>query len=109
MREWFYFSSYLNYGVVAVKTENTVRLSSKGQLVIPRAIRETLNWDPGVELTVVPTSQGVMIRRKRQQTGKRFVDLIGSVPYDGPPLSDKELQAPVDYADDWEASGKPQR
>ena len=87
-----------------MKSENTVRLSSKGQLVIPRAIREALNWSPGVELTVVPTSQGVMIQRKRQKTGKRFTDLIGSVPYNGPPLSDETLQAPVDYTEDWETA-----
>ncbi len=86
-----------------MKSKNTVRLSSKGRLVIPRAIREAFNWSPGVELTVVPTSQGVMIQRKQQKTGKRFVDLIGSVSYNGPPLSDEALQAPVGYAEGCEA------
>ena len=88
---------------------NSVTLSSKGQLVIPRRIREALNWTPGVELTIVQTGQGVMIQRKQQRTGKRFVDLIGTVPYDGPPLSDEALQAPVDYTEDGETSEKRSR
>ena len=90
--------------MTAVKSENTVRLSSKGQLVIPRNIREALNWSPGDELTVTQAGQGVMIQPKQKRTGKRFVDLIGTVSYDGPPLSDEELQAPVDYTEDRKAS-----
>lgn len=33
----------------------TVRLSSKGQIVIPKEVRDSLHWDVGVELILVTT------------------------------------------------------
>ena len=71
-----------------------VRLSSKGQLVIPRAIREALHWNAGTELTVVRTGSGVLIQAPPKKTGKRLEDLRGCLNYQGPPLSDEELHAP---------------
>jgi AbrB family looped-hinge helix DNA binding protein len=92
----------------AIKHE-TVKLSNKGELVIPRAIREALHWVPGMELTVVPSGQGVMIQPKRKKTGKRLEDLRGCIQYDGPPIPDDVLHAPVDYREDWEESEKHSR
>ena len=80
----------------AVKPE-IVRLSSKGQLVIPRAIREQLHWEPGMELTVVPAGRGIMIQPKPRKGKHRLEDLIGFLNYEGPPISDEALFAPVDY------------
>ena len=75
----------------------TVRPSSRGQLVIPRAIREQLHRKSGMELTVVPTGRGVMIQPKPQQGKHRLEDLIGFLKYEGPPVPDEVLFAPVDY------------
>ena len=86
-----------------------MRLSSKGQLVIPRAIREALHWNAGTELTVVRTGSGVMIQALPRQSGKRLEALRGCLDYRGPPLSDEELCAPVDYTADWEASERRSR
>jgi AbrB family looped-hinge helix DNA binding protein len=36
-----------------------VKLSSKGQIVIPKTIRDSLHWDTGVELTLVASESGV--------------------------------------------------
>lgn len=85
---------------------HTVRLSSKGQLVIPRAIREALRWDVGTELTVVRTATGVMIQPLAKPTGKRLEELRGCLNYQGPPLSDEQLHAPVDYAPEAETRVK---
>lgn len=78
-----------------------VRLSSKGQLVIPRAIREALQWDVGTELMVVRTGSGVIIQPSPKKSGNRLEDLRGCLSYQGPPLSDEALNAPVDYTADW--------
>jgi AbrB family looped-hinge helix DNA binding protein len=86
-----------------------VRLSSKGQLVIPRAIRKALRWEVGTELTVVQTGSGVTIQPLPKKTGKRLEDLRGCLNYQGRPLSDEELNAPVDYTTDWKASEKRSR
>lgn len=94
----------------AVKPE-TVRLSSKGQLVIPRAIREQLHWEPGMELTVVPAGRGIMIQPKPRKGKHRLEDLIGFLNYEGPPISDEALFASVDYEEsgDWGESEKGSR
>ena len=81
-----------------------VRLSSKGQLVIPRAIREALHWGAGMELTMVRTGSGVVIQPPQKKSGKRLEDLRGCLDYQGPPLSDEELYAPVEYVADWDGS-----
>ena len=44
----------------------TVKLSSQGQVLIPKAIRDELHWGNGVELTLDVTEQGVMLGAKAQ-------------------------------------------
>lgn len=39
------------------------RLSSKGQIILPKSIRDSQSWGPGTEFTVEPTEDGVVLRR----------------------------------------------
>jgi len=94
--------------MAAIK-QGSVRLSSKGQLVIPRNIREKLQWRAGMELTIVPTGNGVTLWPKKKDTGKRLESLRGCLAYQGPRVLDADLDAPVDYADAWRESESPDR
>lgn len=47
---------------MAVEPKPTTVMSTKGQVVLPRAVRERRNWRPGVRLTVEETSDGVLLR-----------------------------------------------
>ncbi|MGA2183089.1 MAG: AbrB/MazE/SpoVT family DNA-binding domain-containing protein [Bryobacteraceae bacterium] len=40
----------------------TTRLSTKGQIVLPRTIRVSRAWQPGTEFTVEETGDGVLLR-----------------------------------------------
>jgi AbrB family looped-hinge helix DNA binding protein len=40
----------------------TTRLSSKGQVILPKAIRTSRAWKPGTEFTVEETAEGVLLR-----------------------------------------------
>jgi len=40
----------------------TTRLSTKGQIVLPLAIRTSRAWAPGTEFTVEETSDGILLR-----------------------------------------------
>jgi AbrB family looped-hinge helix DNA binding protein len=40
----------------------TTRLSSKGQIIIPKAIRASHGWDNGQEFIVEETEQGLLLR-----------------------------------------------
>lgn len=78
----------------------TVTLSSKGQLVIPKEIRDELHWEPGMELTIGTTESGVLLKSKLVGKELRLEDLRGFLKYDGPPISTEELCKPADYSAD---------
>ena len=40
----------------------TTRLSTKGQIILPKDIRSSHSWGPGTEFTVEDTSDGVLLR-----------------------------------------------
>ena len=40
----------------------TTRLSTKGQIVVPKNIRLSRSWGPGTEFTVEETAEGVLLR-----------------------------------------------
>lgn len=82
----------------------TVTLSSKGQIVIPKEIREQLHWHAGTQVTLLSSPTGVTLKAAPKKTGRRLEDLIGMLKHDGPPLSTDALCAPVDYSEDWAAT-----
>ncbi len=43
-----------------------VKLSSKGQIVMPKTIRDSLHWDTGVELTLVASESGVILQTRKK-------------------------------------------
>ena len=40
----------------------TTRLSTKGQVILPKGIRDSRAWGPGTEVTVEETAEGVLLR-----------------------------------------------
>ena len=40
----------------------TTRLSTKGQIILPKAIRVSRAWGPGTEFTVEETGEGILLR-----------------------------------------------
>jgi len=40
----------------------TTRLSTKGQIVLPKGIRVSRAWGPGTEFTVEETDDGILLR-----------------------------------------------
>ena len=74
----------------------TITLSSKGQVVIPKEIRDELHWEAGTELTLVSNASGVTLKAVPKKTGRNLCDLIGMLKHDGPPLSTVALCQPVD-------------
>ena len=86
-------------------TTATTTLSSKGQVVIPKEIRDELHWDAGTQIALVSSASGVTLRAVPKKTGRKLADLIGLLKHEGAPLSIEELCKPVDYSADGEAAG----
>ena len=40
----------------------TTRLSTKGQIILPKNIRDSQAWTPGTEFTVEETADGILLR-----------------------------------------------
>ena len=41
------------------------RVSEKGQIVVPKATRERLGWEPGTDLEVIESNDAILLRRRR--------------------------------------------
>jgi len=50
----------------------TTRLSSKGQVILPKSIRASHKWEPGVEFAVEDTPDGVLLRPLKPFEATRF-------------------------------------
>lgn len=74
----------------------TIKLSSKGQLVIPDFIREELHWDEEIELTLVPVGDGLMLQAPTKMGKRNLADLQGMLHYEGPPIPLETLCKPVE-------------
>lgn len=55
----------------------TTRLSTKGQIVLPRGIRASRAWEPGTEFTVEETGDGVLLRPSKRFPQTRLEDVVG--------------------------------
>lgn len=70
----------------------TTRLSSKGQLVIPKEVRDRHGWREGTELEVEDKGGGVVVLRpKKPWPPSRIEDVSGCLKYDGPPVSIEDM------------------
>lgn len=76
------------------------RISAKGQVVIPKDVRDRLHWEQGTELEVVDGPSGVMLRAKKPAYPKLPFDeamakLHAAVNYHGPVYSDEEANEAI--------------
>jgi len=51
-----------------------MRISKRGQITIPKALRDRFGLRPGVEIELIPTGQGLLIQR--QMTAQHPVDRV---------------------------------
>jgi len=69
----------------------TTRLSSRGQVVLPKRVREKNRWDPGQEFEIVQTEEGVLLRPQSPFPETTFEAVRGRTSYDGPPVPTDQL------------------
>ncbi len=73
----------------------TSRLSTKGQLIIPKEIRERHGWRSGTELEIEDRDDGVVIRLAATAPETTLDELFGCTGYQGPPRSLEEIEAAI--------------
>ena len=57
----------------------TTRLSTKGQIILPKSIRVSRNWRPGTAFTVEETGDGVLLRPAARFPFASLEEVAGSL------------------------------
>ncbi len=76
----------------------TTRLSSKGQVVLPKSVREARGWVAGTEFAVELTTDGVRLRAKAPFPPTELSQVFGSVSYVGPVKTLEEMDRGIGAA-----------
>lgn len=70
-------------------------ISTKGQLVLPKALRDRLKWAPGTRVMLEESGNGVMMRLEPQYSRTTMAEVYGILKYDGPPRTIEDMDAGV--------------
>jgi AbrB family looped-hinge helix DNA binding protein len=73
----------------------TTTLSTKGQVILPKAIRDQRQWSAGTRLMVEDTKDGVLLKAAPIFAPTRPEDVFASLPHRGPPKSLEEMDAGI--------------
>jgi AbrB family looped-hinge helix DNA binding protein len=73
----------------------TTRLSSRGQLVIPKVFRDAHGWAENTEFLVKESGTGLLLEPVVSEKNKSLTDIVGMLPKPSRKLSLTALCAPV--------------
>lgn len=73
----------------------TTKLSSKGQVILPKHIRTAHEWSAGIEFLVEDTPEGILLRPLKPFKPTRLKDVIGCAGYTGPAKTIEEMDAAI--------------
>jgi AbrB family looped-hinge helix DNA binding protein len=80
---------------MATAKKLTTTVSTKGQIILPSAIRQRRDWGAGTRLVVEDTPEGVLLKPAPAFAETRPDDVFASLPYKGKPISIEEMDAGV--------------
>ena len=70
-------------------------VSTKGQVILPKAIRDQRRWTPGTRLTVEVTADGVLLKSAPVFAATRIETVFGSLAPIGEAKSVEEMDAAI--------------
>jgi AbrB family looped-hinge helix DNA binding protein len=73
----------------------TIRLTAKGQVILPKSIRQRRHWDAGMRLTIEETTEGVLLKAAPIFDPASPDDVFGSLKISGPPKTLEEMDAGI--------------
>lgn len=80
---------------MAIIDKAATTVSTKGQVILPKAIRQRRQWGPGTRLVVEDTPEGVLLKAAPVFAPTRPEDVAGMLAYDGPPKTLEEMEAGI--------------
>ena len=73
----------------------TTKLSSKGQVVLPKSVREAHNWQTGTSFAIEVVKDGVLLRPLKPFAPTKLEDVIGCLKYKGKPKTLDEMDRAI--------------
>ena len=74
----------------------TATISTKGQVILPKAIRDQLRWDAETRLAVEHTAEGVLLKPLTTAFARtRPEDVFGCLAFKGKPRSIEDMEAGI--------------
>ncbi len=74
----------------------TTTVSTKGQVILPKAIRDSRHWPAGTRLLVEETPEGVLLKSAPAFAPTRPEDVRGMLAYKGKPKTIEEMDAGIE-------------
>jgi AbrB family looped-hinge helix DNA binding protein len=71
------------------------RLSSKGQVILPKSVRDEHHWNVGTEFAVESMGDGVLLRPLNAVAHTRLDEVAGSLRVAGPARTVEEMHAVI--------------
>ena len=88
-------------------TTSTTHISSKGQVIIPKALRDAKRWAAGTALVAEPTDEGILLRpvsvQHKQDASTTLRGIQQRIGYQGKTVSVSEMKQAI--ADEAERRG----
>jgi AbrB family looped-hinge helix DNA binding protein len=66
-------------------------MSTKGQIVLPKSVRDSHAWGPGTEFAVEETREGILLRPARLFPRTTLDQVVGCLRYKGKAKTLKEM------------------
>lgn len=80
---------------MGVRERVTTVISTKGQVILPKAIRDQRHWTTGTRLTVEDTPDGVLLRATPAFPETSIDAVFGSLHHKGPALSLEDMEEAI--------------
>jgi AbrB family looped-hinge helix DNA binding protein len=73
----------------------TIRISSRGEVILPESIRQSRHWTAGTRLVIEDVVDGVLLKDAPVFAATRSDEVFGSLKVLGPPKTLDEMDAGV--------------
>jgi len=80
---------------MSISSKLTTTVSTKGQVILPKAIRRNRNWNAGTRLVVEETDEGVLLKRASLFPETQIDEVFGLLRCDIPAKTSEEMDAAV--------------
>lgn len=77
---------------MAATPKITTTVSTKGQVILPKAIRDQRHWDAGTRLVVENTEAGVLLTQAPLFPKTSHEQAFGMLAYQGPPKTLEDME-----------------